>query len=157
MRDNKKIRRRDKMAYPKSSIKLKAIVFILIVAILFWLIPTNTIFGEGDPDPLEALQLAADEANAALAAAQTAADGENTGHHRAGLECRPQTAGVAGRQRSRRCCLPGGNERDHNATSCRIQNCSNNQNYSKGHLRRLHLLYWISCDICCHAHEREQY
>jgi len=57
----------------KSRGKLKLGVFLVIIALILWLIPTNFIFGDEEQD-LEELQLAADEANEVLEAARAAAD-----------------------------------------------------------------------------------
>lgn len=66
------------MSYSKNKLKLKVIVFLLITTLIFWLIPSNLIFGGGDTDTLESLQQAVEEANAALESAQKAADEANT-------------------------------------------------------------------------------
>jgi len=36
------------MSYSKNKLKLKVVVFLLITTLIFWLIPSNLIFGEGE-------------------------------------------------------------------------------------------------------------
>ncbi len=60
------------MSYLKNNLKLKLTVFLLITALIFWMIPSNMIFGESDD--IELLQQAVTEAQEALDAAKTAAD-----------------------------------------------------------------------------------
>jgi len=36
------------MSYSKNNLKLKVVVFLLITALIFWLVPSNIIFGEGE-------------------------------------------------------------------------------------------------------------
>jgi uncharacterized repeat protein (TIGR01451 family) len=62
------------MNYFGNKLKSKSIAILLITTIIFWLIPSNLIFGESDNNTLELLQQAADQANAALAEAQAAVD-----------------------------------------------------------------------------------
>ena len=36
------------MSYFKNNLRLKITVFLLVTALIFWLIPSNLIFGEGE-------------------------------------------------------------------------------------------------------------
>src|SRR4030042_1308094 len=62
------------MSYFKNNLKLKVTVYLLVIALIFLMMPSNLIFGSGESTDIEVLQQALADANAALAGAQTAAE-----------------------------------------------------------------------------------
>src|SRR4030042_1320977 len=66
------------MSYFKNNLKLKVTVYLLVIALIFLMTPSNLIFGSGESTDIEVLQQALADANAELADAQNAADAANT-------------------------------------------------------------------------------
>jgi hypothetical protein len=62
------------MVYFRKNLITKITVFLLITAILFWMVPSNLIFGSEDSTDIEVLQQALADAEAQLADAQSAAE-----------------------------------------------------------------------------------
>jgi len=62
------------MNYLKRSFKLKIGVIFLIATLIFWMLPSSLIFGEGETSEIELLQQALADAETKLAEAQAAAE-----------------------------------------------------------------------------------